>query len=101
MAYKIIWSPKAVATFETVIEYLHEKWSDKEVRSFINLSEKAIHILSQNPFLFRSSEKKSIHEVLITKHNLLLYQISSKSRTVELLTFFDTRQDPKKKKGIY
>ena len=41
--------------------------------------------------------KQNIHEVLITKHNLLLYQINETELKVELLAFFDTRQHPKKK----
>jgi hypothetical protein len=45
---------------------------------------------------FKSSGKKGIHQVLITKHNLLIYRLN-KDR-IELLVFYDTRQHPKKKK---
>lgn len=100
MAYKIVWSPTAIRSFENVIEYLDNKWTLKEIKNFIKLSEKAIHLISQNPYLFRRSEKQNIHEVLITKHNLLLYQVVSKPKKVALLVFFDTRQHPKKKKNL-
>jgi hypothetical protein len=36
-----------------------------------------------------------IYEALITKHNLLLFRIEG--NRIELLTFFDTRQNPNKK----
>jgi hypothetical protein len=45
--------------------------------------------------MFRRSTKMNIHQVLITKHNLLFYRILENK--IELLTFFDTRQNPVKK----
>ncbi len=97
MAYKVIWSPKAIFTFDRVIQYLEFKWSEKEIRNFVSSTNKLADVLSLNPYLFRRSEKENIHEVLVTKHNLLLYRIIFKSKRVELIAFFDTRQDPKKK----
>lgn len=97
MAYKIIWAPKAINTFENVIDYLHNHWTDKQIKYFVERTEKTIHLLSNNPYLFKGSEKENLHEVVITKHNILLYQITEKGRTIELLAFFDTRQNPKKK----
>ena len=97
MAYKIIWSPQAELTFENVINYLFENWTIKQVENLLSRTNKLIGLISKNPFLFRGSEKQKIHEVLVTKHNLLLYQINETELKVELLAFFDTRQHPKKK----
>lgn len=97
MAFKIIWSPKAVDTFENVIDYLQTNWTEKEIRNFVMETEHVIHLISVNPHLFRSSEKENIFEAIITKHNLLLYQINQEIKSIELLSFFDTRKDPKKK----
>ena len=97
MAYKIIWSPKALETFENVIQYLEENWSDKQIVSFVSETERVIKLISKNPYLFRGSEKENIFEAVITKHNLLLYQLNVEAKEVELLAIFDTRQHPKKK----
>lgn len=97
MAFKIIWSPKAEDTFEKVIDYLQAEWTEKEIRKFVTETARVIHLVSVNPFLFRASEKENIFEAIVTKHNLLLYQVNRKIKTIELLAFFDTRQDPKKK----
>lgn len=99
MAYKVTWSPKAVKTFNNVINYLEKNWTEKEIRNFVRLTDKVAHIISKSPYLFRSSEKNNVFEVLVTKHNLLLYQVNEESKKVQLLAFFDTRQDPKKKKS--
>lgn len=97
MAYKIIWSPEAINLFDKIILYLSENWSSKEVGNFIADVEHTISLLEKNPFLFRGSSKENVHEALITKHNLLLYQINEDDHNVELLSFWDNRKNPKKK----
>ena len=97
MAYKVIWAPEAVHTFDNIIDYLSENWSAKEISKFIDDAEHTISLLEKNPFLFRGSSKQNVHEALITKHNLLLYQIIETSQRVELMSFWDTRQNPKSK----
>lgn len=97
MAWKIIWSPKAIETFDRIIDYLQAKWTEKEIIHFANETEHVISLIAINPYLFRGSEKENVHEVVITKHNLLLYQVIEPEMRIELLAFFDTRQDPKKK----
>jgi plasmid stabilization system protein ParE len=97
MAYKVIWSPKAEKTFDIVIDYLQRNWTNKQIKTFITETQWVLRMLTKNPYMFRGSEKENIHETLITKHNLVLYQINNKEKKVELLSFFDTRKDPKKK----
>ncbi len=97
MAFKIIWSPKAVDTIEIVIDYLQANWTEKEIRKFVIETEHVIRLISINPNLFRASEKENIFEAIITKHNLLLYQVNQNAKSIELLSFFDTRKDSKKK----
>lgn len=100
MGYKIIWSPEAEASFQKIVEYLHEYWSSKEIIRFIQRTEDVVFLLERNPYLFRGSDKENIFEVLVTKQNLLLYQIIESSKRVELISFWDTRQNPDKKHSI-
>ena len=95
MEYEIIWLPKAEERFQDIIEYLKNKWDDKVIAGFIVRTETVLRQIQRRPTMFRRSSKMNIHEALITKHNLLLYQL--KGSRIELLTFFDTRQNPKKK----
>lgn len=97
MAFKIIWSPEAEKTFNEIIVYLEKNWTEKEIKKLLKETEKIISILQQNPFLFRGSQKQNVYEVLISKQNLLLYQISKNKKSVELLSFWDTRQKPNTK----
>ncbi len=92
---KIIWSAKAIDSFNKIIEYLEENWTEKQILSFTEKTDKTLQFLISGKIKFRTSGKKNVHEVLITKHNLLIYRIEKDS--VELLLFYDTRQNPKKK----
>ena len=96
MVKEIIWSPESERTFFKVIEYLRLKWTEREVENFIEATENIIKYISVNPLMFRKTNKKNIHEALITPHNLLIYKIYSDK--IFLITFYDTRQSPKKKK---
>lgn len=95
MAYKIVWLPRAEQRFDEIISWLAATWTEREIVNFINRTNDVLLLISQNPDLYRKSQKAGIHEAIVTRHNLLLYRVKGKS--VELLTFFDTRQDPKKK----
>lgn len=97
MAFKIVWSKEAEDTFEEIISYLEIKWTEKEIEKFVSETSKIVSILKKNPFLFRGSDKAKIFEVLIGKQNLLIYQINESEKRVELLSFWDTRQNPKSK----
>lgn len=98
MAYEIIWLPKAEERFSTIIYYLEQNWTEKIVADFIRKTNQKLFEIQQRPKMYRRSAKISIYEALITKHNLLLYRI--KGNKIELLTFFDTSQDPKKKYNL-
>lgn len=98
MAFKIIWSPTALNGFDGIIHYLEKHWTPREIEQFILRLEEVFVIIQKNPFAFRSSSKIDVHEVLVTKHNLLIYQIDKNKRTIELLVFWDTRKNPRLKK---
>ena len=97
MALNIIWSPRALDNFHEVISYLSKNWSAKVVRNFVSRTEKVIELISEHPEIFKQlTDRNPVREALITKHNLLLYQIQEAQ--VLLLAVFDTRQNPRKKK---
>jgi plasmid stabilization system protein ParE len=96
MAKKIIWSTRSEASFYKVVEYLKENWSDKEIDNFLDATEKVINYISEHPLMFRKTNKKNIHEALVTPQNLLIYKIYVDR--IVLIMFYDTRQSPRKKK---
>lgn len=93
---KIIWTPESIETFEAVLDYLKNNWSQVEVDRFIDLTDSVVMYISENPLMFRKTNKKNIHEALVTEHNLLIYKIYPTH--IALITFWDTRRNPKKRK---
>jgi hypothetical protein len=96
VALKILWTKEAISGYNKVIDYLDENWTEKEIESFSYSVSEKLKLLSQGNVKFRKSVKHNYFETLVTKHNLLIYRVTNDS--IELITFWDTRQDPKKKK---
>ena len=93
MVVEVFWTNNAVATYNKVLDYLEVNWPKKVTIDFVSKTHKIIDLLSTGNIKFRSSGKENVYEVLITKHNLLIYRI--KSTHIELLRFYDTRQHPR------
>lgn len=98
MAYQIIWSSESVRVYNRIIEYLNENWSESDIVNFIEKTYDILLILEHSPYLFRFSRKQKVFEVLVSKQNLLIYEINEPLKQVYLLTFIDTRSNPKLKK---
>jgi len=99
MAYKIIWSAEADKTFEANIKYLEDNWSENEIINFVNKSFEIIDVISKTPLLFKQSKtSKRIRKALIVKQISLYYRINNSKNTIELITFWNNFQNPKKLK---
>lgn len=93
---RVFWTPTARITYLRIIEYLEEKWTNKEVNNFISEVEETIVKVRSNPNLFPSIKKKNeVHRVVIMKHNSMYYRV--KTDQVEILAFWDNRRNPKKR----
>mgnify|MGYP005755335255 CR=1 FL=1 len=96
MALEIVWTSEADREFERIIEYLLKEWSENEVIEFVKTTDKIIEYISVYPRMFRKTNKRNVHEALVTEHNLMVYKVF-KDR-IHIITFYDTRQHPRKKK---
>lgn len=94
---KISWTPTARRTYFNILDYLAEKWTKKEVANFIFEVERLLDHIVDNPKMSPAyRKKKNVRRALITKHNTLYYRIRPGKKVLELITFWDNRQDPKK-----
>ena len=90
---KIRWSQEAIVNLESIIIYLENNWTPKELSKFFKKLEKQILLLALFPEAFPVSKQKSkIHRCVFLK-NLTIYYITDNEHLV-LLTIFDTRQHP-------
>lgn len=85
MAIVIHWTEEAIESYNAVVVYLSENWSEKVVDGFIEKVSNKLKVLETGKVKFRQSAKRNIHEVLITRHNLLIYRVYEDR--IDLITF--------------
>jgi len=94
--YQVIWSPKSRITYYGILEYLTENWTLNELEAFIDRTEEVISHICDNPLLYPYSGNSDIHKCVVVKQISLFYRV--KTDDIELLVFWDNRQDPAKLK---
>jgi hypothetical protein len=94
---KVSWTPTARITYFSVIAYLEKAWTKKEIQSFVDEVEKVIGQIIIDPYMFEQSrKKKNVRKGFVTKYNTLYYRVKPIKKEIELITFWDNRQNPKR-----
>src|SRR6218665_2071423 len=83
-----------------LFEYLEGRWSERIKNKFISNLDKVIYLIQIEPEIFPKSElNKNYRKCVLSKQTTIYYKYNTKR--VEIITFFDTRQNPNKiKKDI-
>lgn len=100
MVCKISWTPKAIESYISNIQYLETSWTEREVQKFIINVERKIKTLARHPRIGSPRNKKQpdIRHTVIHKRVSLIYRYKPLKKEVELLLFWNTYQNPKKLK---
>jgi len=85
---------RAEQHFDKIIEYLKYKWGEKTAKEFIDKVDEIFSLLKNYPSIGQV-ETKYIRGFQLTPHTRILYRI--RDNKIIILSFFDSRQDPKKK----
>ena len=94
---KVFLSELAESKLLKLSEYLLENWNLKTRDKFIEkLTEKIEQISLQPESCPQSSEFKGLYKCVVTKQTTFYYRISRELNEIEIITIFDTRQNPKK-----
>jgi plasmid stabilization system protein ParE len=97
MSYSIIWSPKAYLTFQDRIYYLERNWTQREINNFTIRVKEYLELLKKEPLIGTpTGRRKTVRIGLIIKEVSIIYRVKPIKKEIELLVFFDNRQDPKK-----
>lgn len=93
MALNVRWSEEALASLNNLYDYLEAEWPDQVLRSFsVNLESK-LKLISEQPTLFKASDRlQGTRECIITKHNTIFF-IESQDQ-VYIVSFWSNRKDP-------
>ena len=97
MAYKVIISDEVFNSLNSVTAYLEARWSKRVAQNFLLTFYEKVDAIIKHPNIGKRTIKNpAIRKLLITKHNMLYYEVSGS--TIHLLTIFFTIQDPGKNK---
>ncbi len=93
---KVFLSKQAEYKLDILLAYLLEKWSKKTKNDFIiNLRAKFKQISIFPESCPKSDKRTGLHKCVLTKQITFFYRINIE-KEIEIITFFDARQNPNK-----
>lgn len=93
---RIIFSKVANRSYEDILEFLSQTWTEKEISVFIDEAEKVTDQLKDGKFFLFQKYSKDIRSALIGKKHIRMFFRKENDRQIKVLLFFDMRQDPQK-----
>ncbi|MEA1785563.1 type II toxin-antitoxin system RelE/ParE family toxin [Arenibacter sp. GZD96] len=95
MSRKVFISKTAERKLDKLLEYLITEWSIRVKTDFVEKFNSSIETIKNQPEIFPESKKgKGLRKCVITKQTILFYRYNSKR--INIVTIFDTRQNPNK-----
>ncbi len=92
MALKIKWSKRAEKSFDKIVDYLEDEWSEANAKKFVRKTNKLLGQIAENPEMCPSVEgKEEVRKGLVTKQSSVFYKIMD--NFIKLITFWDNRRD--------
>lgn len=93
--YSIFWTEHALNELEHALFYLEKNWSKKEISRLLIRLEDSLQLIARYPKIYQAAENaRGVRRAVILEHYALYYRI--KSERIEVLSFFNNRQDPSK-----
>ena len=89
-------TPRAERNFDSIVDYIKQEWGEKTAKEFIQKVDEFFILLKDFP-LMGQVENNDIRGFQLSRQTRILYRI--RDNKVIVLSFFDVRQDPKKKLG--
>ncbi len=92
---KVIWTRKADASFNGVVNYLLDVWSVEIATKFVDVVDQTIELIVHNPELFKVTQYVTIsREAFTAKHTAMFYRILDSS--IEIEYFWGNFDGPKR-----
>jgi plasmid stabilization system protein ParE len=90
--FKIFWSDEAINNLESILDYLSNRWTQREVDNFKKSLSKLIDLIEQNPNIFPISQyNPRLHKAVLSKQTTIFYEMSD--QIIYLVYIFNTKQD--------
>lgn len=99
MSTQIVITGKAEVELENIADYLFAEFGNQVKERFIIRFRKVCNIISDNPKMYPiSNAKRNLRKCILSKQCNVYFRVYR--NRIEILSVFDTRQNPKKLKGL-
>jgi len=93
--FRVVWSEESLANLRGIFDYLHARWTIREIKNFSKLLDKKLKLIWDNPLLFPLSEKlTNIRRCVVSKQTTIYYRVEQAE--IHIISVFDNRKDPEK-----
>lgn len=96
MALEIIWSSRAEKGIDKIVKYLEKKWTEKEIKNFMQEVQDFFEILKKNPKMLQSSNKSNLYRGPMNRLTIITYRIKPRKKQIVLVNIRSARQKPLK-----
>ena len=93
--YSVNWSTLSRITFEDETIFIIEKWNEQEGEKFGELVHSLLLKLGIHPEMGVFRKDIKIYSLVISKQTTLFYRIIENELKIELLLFWNNKQNPK------
>ena len=77
MDYKIFWSDESLENLDSILSYLEEEWTSKEIEKFKSKLGKQIQLITGNPKIFPVSQfQPRLRKAVLSRHTTIFYEIN-------------------------
>ena len=75
MDYKIFWTEEAIQNLEKIIDYLTNRWTQREVDNFKSKLSKQIELIQRNPRMFPvSTFQPRLRKAVLSRQTSVFYE---------------------------
>ncbi len=94
MDYKLHWTEEAINNLENILDYLIDKWTQREVNNFKSKLNKKLDVISKNPFMFPvSTYNQRLRKAVLSKQTTIFYEL--KNNEIYIAYLFVSKKDIK------
>ncbi len=89
--YKIFWTDEAINNLESILDYLSNRWTQREVENFKIKLSRQIELIKKNPKLFPiSGHNNRLRKAVLSKQTTIFYELSGS--IIYLVYLFNNKQ---------
>ena len=92
--YSIHWSKLAEITFSEEMDFIFEKWNQKEVDKFGLLVQNCLQSISENPKIGKNESENQVYSFVISKQTTIYFKISEIELRIDLILFWHNKINP-------